>query len=38
MAGTEMNGAPLLEVEGLSVEIETADGPLHAVRGVGFSL
>ena len=38
MAGTEMNGAPLLEVEGLSVEIETADGALHAVRAVGFSL
>jgi peptide/nickel transport system ATP-binding protein len=28
----------LLEVEGLSVEIETAEGTLHAVRGIDFSL
>jgi peptide/nickel transport system ATP-binding protein len=28
----------LLEVEGLRVEIATADGPLHAVRGIDFSL
>jgi peptide/nickel transport system ATP-binding protein len=28
----------LLEVEGLSVEIETAEGTLHAVRDIDFSL
>jgi peptide/nickel transport system ATP-binding protein len=30
--------APLLEVEGLSVEIPTVEGALHAVRDVSFSI
>jgi len=33
-----MAASPLLEVEGLFVEIDTADGVLHAVRGIDFSL
>jgi peptide/nickel transport system ATP-binding protein len=33
-----VDAAPLLEVEGLSVEIETAEGTLRAVRNVDFSL
>ena len=33
-----VDAAPLLEVEGLSVEIETAEGALRAVRNVDFAL
>ncbi|HEX2552331.1 MAG TPA: ABC transporter ATP-binding protein [Microvirga sp.] len=29
---------PILAVEGLSVDIATASGPLHAVRDIGFSI
>jgi peptide/nickel transport system ATP-binding protein len=35
--GEQMEGA-LLKVEGLSVDIATDDGPLHAVDDVGFAL
>jgi peptide/nickel transport system ATP-binding protein len=31
-------GRPLLEVEGLSVDISTPSGPLHAVRDVSFEV
>jgi peptide/nickel transport system ATP-binding protein len=33
-----MTAAPLLDVRGLKVEIQTPGGPLHPVRGVDFSV
>src|SRR5262249_52529077 len=39
--GSRMNGSarqPLLEVRGLSVDIHTPSGPLHAVRHVSFNV
>ncbi|HZZ94404.1 MAG TPA: ABC transporter ATP-binding protein [Usitatibacter sp.] len=33
-----MDAAPLLEVSGLRVDVDTAAGPLHAVRSVDFTL